>query len=384
MSPKVSVLMTVYNGGSFLEKTLDFILSQTFADFELIVIDDGSTDNTWEMLSAYARRDARVALRRNSPNQGVTAAMNSIFPLAKGDYVVRHDADDLSSPDRLAAQVDFLEAHPEVGLVGSWVENIAADGGPFRPRTFFPLESDNDTIQRQLYEGNCLGQGAVMFRRALLDRVGLYDKTVEYCEDYDLWLRMAEITQVAKVPQFLYQYRQHASTRSTLHHGKQMLHMADSLEKALRRRFPAGAPDMHLRQAARHFVTAATVFLSAGDLEGAAHCLAKAIRQCPEAFAMGDIETPMKLDAKGQQLTDLVFKQLPRTLYFARLKARYVSRLYMQEVFAAFGQDDFERIDSSMWPGLKHNPGWLLNRGVLSILRKSLLRRIDRKLHPIQ
>ncbi len=116
---KISVVMSVYNGQSYLREAVESILNQTFTDFELILIDDGSTDATGEILDEYATRDARIILSRNQNNIGLTRSLNQGISMSRGKYIARMDADDVSRADRLSRQFEFLEKRPEVGVLGS-------------------------------------------------------------------------------------------------------------------------------------------------------------------------------------------------------------------------------------------------------------------------
>src|SRR5437879_6502478 len=135
IAPKVSVLLAVFNGECHLEGSLRSILNQSFADFELIVVDDGSTDGTAEILAAVGRADPRVVVVRQA-NRGLTASLIRAASLARGAYLARQDADDISPPERFRRQVDFLDAHPSIAAVGAWADIIDRSGaviGALRP-----------------------------------------------------------------------------------------------------------------------------------------------------------------------------------------------------------------------------------------------------------
>ena len=126
--PKVSVLMSVYNGERYLSESVESILDQTYSDFEFIIVDDASEDGTWQMLTTYVGRDSRIVLIRNKENIGLTRSLNKGLALARGKYIARQDADDVSVPERLAKQVAFLERHPSVVLLGTAIEWIRDSG----------------------------------------------------------------------------------------------------------------------------------------------------------------------------------------------------------------------------------------------------------------
>ena len=126
--PRVSVVVCVYNGEDFLRESIDSILSQTFADFELLILDDASIDSTPQILSECAAQDQRIRLAQNEQNLGLTKSLNKCLALARGEYVARQDADDVSLPERLAKQVEAMDARPELAALGAWVEVIDEQG----------------------------------------------------------------------------------------------------------------------------------------------------------------------------------------------------------------------------------------------------------------
>lgn len=204
MSPKVSVILPVYNAQTYLRESIDSILGQSFADFELIIINDGSTDSSLEIISSY--KDPRIVLM-NQANAGLPITLNRAIRVAKGQYLARQDADDISLPNRLADQVTFLDSHPQCALLGSWadiiVENSLTDRGLRHPHL-------NGDIQVKLLFFNCFVHSSVMIRKSALEKSGLYPEEPEKFppEDYDLWLRIAKQFEVANIPHALLKYRE--------------------------------------------------------------------------------------------------------------------------------------------------------------------------------
>lgn len=196
--PKLSVLMSVYNGASYLGEALDSILDQSFKDFEFIVIDDGSQDNTWEVLSDYAGKDSRLVLHRNKSNLGLTKSLNKGLNLARGEYIARMDADDISLSGRLEAQVNFLDTHPEVGLV-SGGSQVIDETGRLIYEKIPPLE-DEAIKMELLIKNNAIGHSTIMARTAKIREVGGYNENILYSQDYDLWLRLNVSTKFASLP----------------------------------------------------------------------------------------------------------------------------------------------------------------------------------------
>lgn len=207
--PKVSVIMSVYNGSRYLSQSLESILNQTFTDFEFIIVDDGSTDNTWEILTEYAARDSRIILIRNEKNIGLTKSLNKGLARAQGEYIARQDADDFSLPDRFEHQVRFLDTHSEVGVLGTAFYIIDEDGnvsGTVTP----PQESA--LLHWLLLFCNPIPHPTVMARRKLICAVNGYNPEFVTAQDYDLWARLSDITRFAILPIPLVCYRRHTKS----------------------------------------------------------------------------------------------------------------------------------------------------------------------------
>ena len=187
--------MSVYNGAPWVREAVESVLTQTASDLELIVVDDGSTDATPELLSAI--RDARLRVERQA-RAGLTRSLNRALRLASAPLVARMDADDVALPERFARQLDFLERHPEVGLLGTGCHEISPSGEVLR--TITP-PADDGAIRRALIRRNPFVHSSVMIRRPALERVGGYDERLAVAQDYDLWLRMSRVTRLANLPE---------------------------------------------------------------------------------------------------------------------------------------------------------------------------------------
>ncbi len=203
-SPRVSVVLPVYNGLPYLHAAISSILSQSFTDFELIVIDDGSVDGSATVLDGFD--DQRIRFFRHS-NQGLARTLNHGISLACGTYVARQDQDDLSHPDRLALQVAHMDAHPDCVLVGSWAQIMEVDRLVER---FHRHPVDEPTLRYQLLFNNPFVHSSVLLRRSALQHVGGYttDPARQPPEDYELWSRLSRIGSVANVGQVLLLYRE--------------------------------------------------------------------------------------------------------------------------------------------------------------------------------
>lgn len=209
-APGVSVVMAVYNGERYLADAVESTLSQSFADWELVVVDDGSTDGSSRILAEYAAADPRVVVHRQE-NGGMAAALNQGLDLARAPLVARLDADDLSLPGRLEQQHRFLRDHPEVGMVGGQAAIIDRNGREVAEARY-PL--DDKAIRDQMKRTTAFVHSSVMIRREVLDRTGGYRSQFDSAEDLDLWLRVAERAQLAHLPEKVAAYRIHPEQTS--------------------------------------------------------------------------------------------------------------------------------------------------------------------------
>jgi len=203
-APRVSVVMPVRNGAAYLDEAVGSVLSQTLDDLELIVVDDGSTDDTPAILERLARSDGRVRVLRTDA-LGLTPALNTGWRAASADYVARLDADDVALPTRLAKQAAFLDTHPRVGVVGSAYVPLSHTGERLG---IVRYPGDDATLRVDLRRYNCLPHPTVMVRRAALEEAGGY--RLDQAEDYDLWLRISERWELANLEEPLLLYRHHA------------------------------------------------------------------------------------------------------------------------------------------------------------------------------
>ncbi len=209
-APTVSVVLSVRNGGSDLPQALDTILKQSFSDFELIAINNGSTDRTREFLDQIG--DPRVRAYHQE-DMGLAAALNRGISLARGRYIARQDHDDLADPTRIAKQVAFLDAHPDHALVGTCAEIWAGDAPSGR---FHDHPTEDDILRFDLLLNNPFVHSSVMMRKSALDHVGGYasDPARQPPEDYELWSRLARHYRVANLGERLTVYREVSSSMS--------------------------------------------------------------------------------------------------------------------------------------------------------------------------
>ena len=201
--PRVSVLMPVYNGMKYLPQAVNSILSQSYGDFELVVVNDCSTDGSRAYLDSLS--DLRINRIHLPVNRGVTGALQAGLDLVRGEFVARLDADDVAYPFRLAEQVAYMDRNPSVGLVASDADRIN-EQGELTSKARGTSKSEIDLRWELLFK-NPIIHSTVLFRRQILVRHGLtYSK--QHAEDYDLWVRMAEVTRLAQISLPLIQYRE--------------------------------------------------------------------------------------------------------------------------------------------------------------------------------
>ncbi len=209
--PKVSIIIPAYNAVSFLPDTIDSVYSQSLQDYEIIIVNDGSSDTTEQWASQIT--DSRVRLI-SQENQGLAGARNTGLTQARGEYIAFLDADDLWQPTKLEKQVKILDENPEVGLVYTWVSLIDRDG---KPKGQIRGNSDEGNVWKKLLKHNIVESGSVaLVRRSCYQSVGLYDRTLpaSYGEDWDMWLRIAAQYQFKVIREPLVYYRDTPSSLS--------------------------------------------------------------------------------------------------------------------------------------------------------------------------
>ncbi len=217
--PAISVVMSAYNAQTYLNEAIDSIVNQTFGDWEFIIIDDGSKDGTLAILREYEKRDRRFRII-SRPNTGLTKALNEGVAAARGEFIARMDADDVSMPRRFEWQVDYLRAHPDCVLLGGQVELIDPLG--------LRIGMDSHKLKHEEIEAGLLrGKGgavvhpATMMRAEAVKKIGAYREHFNNSEDLDLFLRLAEVGQIANLPDVLLKYRRHPQSVSHLKYENQ-------------------------------------------------------------------------------------------------------------------------------------------------------------------
>jgi glycosyltransferase involved in cell wall biosynthesis len=233
----VSVVMSVFNGQRFLREAVESILQQSLREFEFIIVDDGSTDQSAAILDSYQAEDPRVRVYHKE-NSGLIESLNQGCRLAQSKYIARMDADDIAHQDRLKWQVAFMDAHPEIGVLGGAVEWIDASGKSLGTHRY---PAEDQQIKTTLLEGSALWHPTVVLRREAFVLAGGYRSVVVDAEDYDLWLRIADRFQLANLEAVVLKYRIHPAQVSIRKIAQQTLSMLGAQVAGSSRR--NGLPD---------------------------------------------------------------------------------------------------------------------------------------------
>ncbi len=227
-SPQITVLMAVNNGESFVAEAIESILQQSFGDFEFLIVDDASTDNSRDVVAGFS--DARISLLSNEKQQGLSRSLNRGLDQTKGKYVARMDHDDISHRLRLEKQLEFLESHQDLDVLGTWARTL---GGKKEQIWRYPARDED--IRSELIFNPVLVHGSVMLRKSTFDKFKLrYDPKISRAQDYELWTRAAAKVRFANIPSVLLEYRIHDDQVGKQHGGEQQKVAASVRAKQLK------------------------------------------------------------------------------------------------------------------------------------------------------
>lgn len=212
--PKISVILPVYNTEKFINEAVQSILDQTFTDFELLILNDASTDNTLSVLNQFT--DPRIRIISNEQNLKVVKTLNKGLDLAKGEFIARMDADDISHPQRFEKQLNYFKSHPDVDFCGTWVQNFGSEDLIMR------AAFTHDNIKARLLFLNPIFHPSIMFKKEGFTKHDLrFDESFTNAEDYGLWAKAIDLIKFANVPEVLLKYRIHAENVSVLKSSNQ-------------------------------------------------------------------------------------------------------------------------------------------------------------------
>lgn len=320
MNPALSVLLPVFNNAQYLGAALDSVCAQTFRDWELLIVDDHSSDASRNIAEEFAQRDARLKVIGNARTKGVAGALNTGLDAARGAFIARMDADDLCLPTRFAEQLAFLEKHPELSMCGTAVQTIGAE----KRARYYPTDAQK---LRAFTLFNCpFAHPTVLWRRAWFEREQLrYDETA-YPEDYELWSRVVTQFPAANLARVLLHYRVHA-TSSTGVGWQRMDAQAARISGALLARLGLSATDDEL-QLHRHIAQGRSActceFLARAEAWLARVAAANAASRwsAPEAFQAVVRDRWFALCMHSTQLGGAVVRTYTTSPFAARGRAR--------------------------------------------------------------
>lgn len=374
--PKVSVIIPAYNQARYLGLAIQSVLDQTYADFEVVVVDDGSTDDTAQVVQRFA--DPRVRYVFQS-NRGLSAARNTGLRNSTGPLVTFLDSDDEFLPEKLSWLAAILDQRPEVGLAAGSAVLIDEAGQP----TGQPFASRLPADPAELVLGNPLHVGSVLLRRDWQAKVGYFDESLRSYEDWDMWLRLAVAgCPMACIEQPVSRYRFH--TAQMTRHGIQMtaatfavldkLFARADLPAAWKRWRDQAYSRAHLRAAAQsyladHYAQGQTYLREAARLHPA--LLSDQGRLLAQHFAAW-IELPKTGDPVS--FLENVYHHLPAEFGGLRGRGRQeIAQAAMGLAYRTYGQGRLAQARAAVWHALRRQPAWLANRGALAILVKSYL-----------
>lgn len=224
----ISVIMPVYNGALYLKEAVDSILNQSFEDFEFIIVNDGSADNSAEIIESY--NDNRIHFLNYTENKGYTNRLNEGLKISRGKYIARMDSDDISTQDRFQKQFNFLEKHPDISVCGSFIRFI---GNETKYKNWV-LDTDHEALKLGLLFNNVFCHPSVMLRKSVLDENQLaYNINFEPAEDYELWVRISCISKIYNLPEVLLFYRAGDHQISQKQNSKQQIQKHTIIKKQL-------------------------------------------------------------------------------------------------------------------------------------------------------
>lgn len=319
VEPLVSVIMSVFNAERFLEDAIHSILEQSYTNFEFIIIDDGSKDRSWDIASRYARLDPRIHLIRFNENQGVSRACNLAFQKAAGKYIARMDSDDISLSERFKRQVEFMEHHPEVGVLGSRMQYMSEMGELLGVP---PAYHGDLSIRWHLFFESPFFNPTVMIRKSAMDKYDLrYDiSSTRGEEDYELWSRLLPLTKGENLSDVLLHYRLHPDSITHRYHNidikKEMI--VNVAVRAVR----AYLPDLHVSEQEIIALQRAIWGISTADKRQRAHLLPVYFKIWDE-FCRKNQENPGLLPLERE-----VFAWAGRMLLYPPFQPGSIERLF--------------------------------------------------------
>jgi glycosyltransferase involved in cell wall biosynthesis len=375
--PRVSVIIPAYNAAAYVAQAAESALAQTFAELEVIVVDDGSSDHTGEILAIYGDRIQYI----RQDNRGPSAARNVAIAHARGEYLAFLDADDLWLPQKLERQVPLLDAQPDVALAYSLATIVDGDGRERqmggRPQLVGQGQPQPTWMIAELIPGNCIPLLTAVARRREVESAGMFDERIAHSEDWDLWFRLSRLGPAVFLQEALAQYRVLSEAR-TAAVGASRLTVEQSLF-VLDKAFSVAAElnaESKGPAIAQVYVRAALAALVLSNAEQGREYLERALgadatlpREARELAARALYRARVLAAERGMEegrsYLEVFFASLPSAFGgIASLRRSVLGEYYVGALFEAHARRDVRAAKQALWPGLRSDPRWLASRGV--------------------
>lgn len=376
--PAVSILIATYNRAAYLREALDSVLGQSYHDFEVVVIDDGSTDGSTELLRDYQRRypdKIRHFWHEGRINKGTSSSLNAAIEQSGGRYLAWLDSDDVWFPDKLAKQMSHIESQPALGMVYGYAVVIDENG------TRFPGLIGGDVSRdafRQLVIGNAICPSTVLMRRACLDDVGWFNEGVIY-HDWELFIRIAARYPIGFISEPLAFYRIHARNISILDQAETKLERSLAVIDTVFSERTDVDPGLRDKALAAVYFAAVLDYCAAGQLGDAGHYLENtrsllngSLPLEPEEL-IGRVVAYATYSFRGTQEEKVRFVRAVFSIVAPSLEGKAVAHFHITDAFASHLRGNSPGARQHILQALGHDPGWLRNRGVLSIGAEAFL-----------
>jgi len=246
--PRISIVMPVYNAEKFLEQAITSILTQTLSNFEFIIIDDASTDSSSKIILKIREYDPRILILRNEHNMGTSVSLNKGIARARGEYIARMDADDISFPERLEMQTEFLDKHRDIGVLGTAAQIIDEDK---KRGVVYHMPCEHHLIAWEMLFRCPFIHPSIMMRRSLVEQAGGYNEKISAAQDFDLWERLRFSTRFANLEEVYILLRKHRNSISNLQSDKQLSCTFYTLQKMMEEELKTSVSLKHVKQIRR-------------------------------------------------------------------------------------------------------------------------------------
>ena len=373
----VSVIIPAYNQAVYVGKANQSVLDQSYQDLECVVVDDGSKDHTYKIVNEF--NDRRILYIRQL-NQGLSAARNTGLTISSGEYISFLDSDDLFTLDKLTKLIDVMEKNPEIAMAAGSAYLINHNDEPIKRQFSSTLPEDSS----KLLLGNPLHVGSVVIRREWQEKVGLFDTNLRSYEDWDFWIRLALAGgKMVSVNHTVSYYRFH--TAQMTRNRSQMTHASFAvLDKTfLTNNLPSNWANLKEKAYSQAFLRAAANDFVSNEFNEARENLSKAFQKNPELLQndgklflnqlVGWTELPKIQDPLS--FLETIYQHFPPEIHsiVSKHKKKFLSQAAVNLGFKEFQNNNLKEANRYLKIGLAYNPKWIFNRGVLSILRKSIL-----------